>query len=49
MTTFRVHAAGSFVDVPADNPNEARKVAAKRLPENSIITKVKVLKAVADA
>lgn len=43
MTTFRVHAGGEHIDVSADNPEQARKIAAKSL-QAAAITKVKVLK-----
>lgn len=42
MTTFRVHFGSDHIDVSADNPEQARKIAAKSSP--AVITKVKVLK-----
>ncbi|HEV7433860.1 MAG TPA: hypothetical protein VGO22_03140 [Pseudorhizobium sp.] len=49
MKTFRVHASGQHVDVTAENPDQARKLVTKRLPDEATITKVKVLKEKGDA
>ena len=43
MTTFRIHFAGGYSDIIANNPNEARKTFAEKNP-GVIIKKVKVLK-----
>ena len=43
MTTFRVHFAGGYADIPANNPTEARRSFAEKNP-GVIIKKVKVLK-----
>jgi hypothetical protein len=43
VTTFRVHTTDGFVDVPANNPDEARKAVVKANP-SAQVTKIKVLK-----
>ncbi len=43
MTIFRVHTTDGVVDVPAENPTDARKAVEKANP-TAKVTKVKVLK-----
>jgi len=43
MTIFRVHTTDGFVDVPAENPTDARKAVVKANP-TAQVTKIKVLK-----
>jgi hypothetical protein len=43
MATFRIHHASGHADIPANAPNEARRVFAEKYP-GVIIKKVKVLK-----
>lgn len=42
-TTFRVHATGGNVDIPADSPDHAREIFKQRHPDR-LITKIKAVK-----